>query len=127
MPKFKIAKLVRDQLAKLPTARGVRKLQGEELIKALKEKLTEEATECLEATTQAALLEEIADCQEVLAALAKAAGCSEEQLQQARLTKQRQKGSFAGGHWVHHMEVQDGTSAMAAFLANPKYEQLKQP
>ena len=88
-------KLVRDKIPQIIRQEGKEPIihiaDDEEYTKKLHEKLQEEVQEFLETPTA----EELADILEVLRALAERQGISPEQLENIRVKKARQKGSFS--------------------------------
>lgn len=87
-------KLVRDYIPEIIESSGkvciTATLSDEDYIHMLDQKLQEELTEYQETKD----LEELADLLEVIAAAAKARGCSWEQLMQIRNQKREQRGGF---------------------------------
>jgi predicted house-cleaning noncanonical NTP pyrophosphatase (MazG superfamily) len=98
MPKFIFNKLIRDKLWDIMKGRGVtieeKDLTPDEFIYALKNKLKEESDEVFEAKTTEELKEEIADVQEVLIALCKAADFNMQEIEEIRQKKNEKKGGF---------------------------------
>jgi predicted house-cleaning noncanonical NTP pyrophosphatase (MazG superfamily) len=98
MPKFIFNKLIRDKLWDIMKGRGVtieeKDLTPDEFIYALKNKLKEESDEVFEAKTTEELKEEIADVQEVLIALCKAADFNMQEIEDIRQKKNEKKGGF---------------------------------
>src|SRR5476649_520007 len=96
--RFKIENLVRDQmpqrLRNLGGKVSVRLLDPEDHVEHLKLKLKEEAEEVCKATTPKDLKEEIAEVLEVLHALAKKHGLRFEHIENTRLQKRDERGSF---------------------------------
>ncbi|MYZ45189.1 nucleoside triphosphate pyrophosphohydrolase [Schauerella aestuarii] len=94
-------KLVRDGIPDFIKGRGEQvihvNLTGDTLVKALKQKLVEEAFEALDATSANDLLGELADVQEVLFALAQSLGIDGATLDQERQSKKRKRGGFDAG------------------------------
>jgi predicted house-cleaning noncanonical NTP pyrophosphatase (MazG superfamily) len=93
-------KLVRDKVPDIIGASGrtpvVRSLEGRELIDRLLEKLLEEHVELLDSES----LDEVADMIEVLFALAKQLGYSEEAVLVRRETKREERGGFDRGLYL---------------------------
>lgn len=137
MRKFAFNKLVRDKISESIRSAGgkpvVRKLTDTEYLKQLAAKLTEEAAE-LSALAQAnqteasALLEELADVQEILQALLQVIGKSSEELESVRAAKVDKNGAFALREYILHVEVPDDPDAYAYtnyYLQNPdKYPEI---
>jgi predicted house-cleaning noncanonical NTP pyrophosphatase (MazG superfamily) len=100
-------KLVRDRIPEFMRAEGlvpiVRMVSGDEHCKALKFKLVEEADEVLTAPPEK-LMEEIADVQEVIAALIEAAGIDVDCLREIQEKKREEKGGFEEGVWFEGIQ-----------------------
>ncbi len=94
-------KLVRDKIPALIRERGERiesiTLKGDALVRALRQKLVEEAFEALDAATGDDLLGELADVQEVLLALIGALNLDQNSVDQERLRKRKRRGGFEDG------------------------------
>jgi len=90
-------KLVRDRIPEIIQAAGrqceVAILDVDEYRHALKQKLVEEAQEA-QTSTDAELIVELADIQEVLAALLQAYGISPNDLSQIQAKRRRDRGGF---------------------------------
>ena len=104
-------KLVRDRIPEIIAAEGknvcCRVLRGDELKKALKAKVIEEAQEIANAETLEQISEEIADLLEVLRALRLAYGIDETDLQNIQMRKLVLKGGFSYGYFLESVEVRD--------------------
>jgi predicted house-cleaning noncanonical NTP pyrophosphatase (MazG superfamily) len=91
-------KLVRDKIPTYLMAKGIqcraRVLSLKDNRVELRKKLVEECAEYFAAKKRASRLEELADVQEVVYALAELDGCSPEELEKNRLKKQAEKGGF---------------------------------
>ncbi len=100
------AKLVRDRIPEIIRESGgvprTRKLRGEKLKTALLDKLAEEHAELLAETN----LEEIADLMEVLLALAKVQGHTEDETLRCLRQKRRERGGFDGGVFLTGVAAQ---------------------
>lgn len=87
-------KLVRDKVPEIIERDGskpvVRILENEEYLDVLVEKLAEECREFKETLT----LEELADIQEVIGALARAIGADRQELEKVRADKAAKRGGF---------------------------------
>jgi predicted house-cleaning noncanonical NTP pyrophosphatase (MazG superfamily) len=94
-------KLVRDKVPALMLASGhrtvTRTIAGTELIAALRAEIGIELLEYDAAATGEAAAGELADLLELIVALAKQRGYSEERLAQIRAEKKSQRGSFDQG------------------------------
>lgn len=97
-------KLVRDGIPALIREQGremrsVSVARGRTLLGFLQQKLVEEATEAYNAADEGALLAELADVSEVVAALLRSIGKSERDLADAMRAKRDERGAFDQG-WV---------------------------
>ena len=94
------SKLVRDRIPEIIRAKGeepkTRLVEGVALLQALKDKLVEEVGEARNAPADH-LLEEIADVEEVLDALKRAAAIDSVELEQVRTQKRHERGGFEKG------------------------------
>jgi len=99
-----MAKLVRDLIPDIIQASGrtpsTTTVSGQDLVQALKDKLLEEAQEVFDAPADK-VIEEIADVQEVIAALISLLKIDEQELKQVQLTKREERGSFTMGIVLH--------------------------
>lgn len=99
-------KLVRDHIPAIIAKKGgsvtFRALQGDELKKALKDKLIEEAQEFVNAETPEDMIEEMADLLEVLDAALSVfhLGVTGERVKLIRCAKRKEKGGFARGYFL---------------------------
>ena len=107
-------KLVRDKIPEFMKEQGMspqtRVLEIGEFQEALKEKLLEEALEVKEATSLEALTEELADCLEVLEALARSHGILLSQVHAFRQKKLQSKGGFGTRTYFHFWNVESPSS-----------------
>jgi len=94
-------KLVRDRVPERIVEKGEsvteETLHGEELIHALKAKLIEEALEAADALGRSALIEEIADIQEVMRTLCNRLGIEAREIDEVRERKRVERGGFEYG------------------------------
>lgn len=104
-------KLVRDKIPEIIARQGkhvtFRALKGEELKKALKEKLIEETQELVNAETQEQIIEEMADVQEVLQTMRLVLTkpyITTLDLDDVRNEKQKEKGGFEKGYFLESVE-----------------------
>jgi len=92
-----MAKLVRDRIPEIIEQGGakpiIRRLTGDDLINALDNKLTEEHEEYAESRS----IEELADIAEVVFALARARGSSDEEFISTVEKKRAERGGFEEG------------------------------
>lgn len=97
-------KLVRDRIPEIMTANGakfrVRKLEPEERLAALRNKLLEELAESIAAVGHEEALEELADISEVLLALAAEHGATPDELEVVRARKASKRGGFELGWFL---------------------------
>lgn len=104
MPTFKYDKLVRDKIAKWHEEAGhsveLKKLNDEELLRALCDKLHEEADEVGSASDTEDLIEEIADVQQILDDICAQKGISKSDIENARKAKENKKGGFKNGVYI---------------------------
>lgn len=119
--RFRVEKLIRDRMAELMHAQGVRtftrRLSDAEFVAALRAKLMEEAREAADASTPADLLEELADVAEVMLALAGTAGFGAAEIESRRLAKHHERGGFDDRTYNAAVEMAAGTPAAAYYLA----------
>lgn len=121
--RFKVDKLIRDRLPAMMEAQGLtvfaRRLEDDEFVQRLKDKLVEEAAEARAADGRADLIDELADVREVMLALAEVSGIGDDEVEARRLAKRAERGGF--DERVHNAAVEaDAASAGAAYyLARP--------
>lgn len=128
--RFEFKKLVRDQIPILLEQKGIkvnsRKLEGEEYLLALKEKLVEEAKEVLESHDKMSLCEELGDIMEVIYSLYEAVGISYEMVDGARIKKNVSKGIFDKKIFIDSVEIEEGSDYLDRYLKRPdKYPEVK--
>ncbi len=126
--RFRVEKLIRDHLPQMMEDQGLtvfcHQLGDADFLHALKAKLIEEAQEVSTASPEA-LLEELADVSEVMAALIAAAGLDPDAVEAARLAKRAQRGGFEGRIYNQAVEGEDGAAGVAYYLARPdQYPQV---
>jgi predicted house-cleaning noncanonical NTP pyrophosphatase (MazG superfamily) len=94
-----MSKLVRDRIPEIIRQRGrepeIRRVSGEELRNALKDKLVEEALELRESDD---IYGELADVLEVVDAIIERYGLDRQKLDEAKYEKQRRAGRFKEGY-----------------------------
>jgi len=102
-------KLVRDKVLEVMEAKGLsyhaRILEPSELIKAIKAKIIEEATEFYEAEDKKESVEELADILELLHMAIGVIGVSIEELEAIREHKRKARGGFEKG--IYLIDVAD--------------------
>ena len=98
---FQLNKLIRDGIPAMCEADGIKleiqTLAAADLIKALQDKLVEEALEVQSAPTPAKTQEELADLLEVIYALCKQMGTSLADIETIREAKRLKRGGFDDG------------------------------
>lgn len=91
-------KLIRDRIPEIMDEAGVEyeieTLDEAGFERALRTKLLEEASEAAEATTRADLVKELADLQEVAAALMALAGIEVDEVARVQVERRRDRGGF---------------------------------
>lgn len=96
-----MGKLVRDRIPDIIRESGrepdVRRVEGEELRKALKDKLVEEALELKDADD---VSPEMADVLEVIDAIYEAYGISPLEVEKIRDNKRKERGAFKEGQYL---------------------------
>jgi predicted house-cleaning noncanonical NTP pyrophosphatase (MazG superfamily) len=94
-------KLVRDRVPEIIQERGesitTALLDSEALVRALREKLVEEAYELLDAKDMESVKSEIADVREVIDALVNKLNVNEDDIEKEQAQKREQRGGFAKG------------------------------
>ena len=109
MPTFKYAKLVRDNIADWHLQSGHAlvsyQLTKADLLRALVGKLREEADEVLVSQTRESLIEELADVQEVLMAIAEHEGITLGDIEGVRIAKTNRKGGFSKGVYIESVTM----------------------
>jgi len=94
-------KLVRDKIPFVIAERGEKVetvyLRGDALLRALREKLVEEAFEALDARSGNDLVDELADIEEVVRAICGALQVNDVQLKSVRRGKRKRRGGFESG------------------------------
>lgn len=102
-------KLVRDKILDIIQAKGLsyhaRALESNELLKAIKAKMIEEASEFHDAKDRQANMEELADILELIHAAISVLGVSYEELDATREYKKIIRGGFENG--VYLIDVED--------------------
>jgi predicted house-cleaning noncanonical NTP pyrophosphatase (MazG superfamily) len=131
MPKFIFNKLIRDKLWDIMKGRGVtieeKDLTPDEYVYALKNKLKEESDEVFEAKTTEELKEEIADVQEVLIALCKAANSDMQEIEDIRQKKNEKKGGFNISKLCLSVNFEENTDRLKEFAVYLRKDPKKYP
>lgn len=124
LKRFKVEKLIRDNLPDILRKSGIalneKTLDQTEFITQLKNKLQEEAEEVNHAQNEKELIEELADVLEIVHTLSKASKLSLEQIEKARLEKQKSKGGFNNKVYNSYIELEESNPAIKHYLLNPK-------
>ena len=94
MATFLVQKLIRDHLDTEGRFNGLRVLDEDEYIQALKQKLIEEATEARDADTREDLIDELADLHDILHYLQATTKISLDEITAARDKKYKKRGGF---------------------------------
>ena len=133
MIRFYVQKLVRDKVVKkclddeevLHTE--YRELNKQEFRRELLRKIHEEADEIpLDDNQRGESLKELADLQEVVDALRRAFGFSDEQVKEEMARKKQKKGGFDNRHYIEYNDLVDDSKWVEVFRAQPeKYREEK--
>lgn len=119
MPTFRYAKLVRDNIPGWHKTNGHtvsgKKLTGDNLRKALIEKLHEEADEVDGAMSRQELIEEIGDVQQIINDLCASQAISSKELAQAIKQKTDRKGGFSNGEYIDTVTIPDEDDKWAQY------------
>lgn len=131
MPRFIVNKLVRDEVLQRclddPKVRPeYRTLSGDELKKALLEKIHEETNEIpVKTVVNDEVLSEIADVQAALNGLKDVYGISDEDVRKAELEKRGKNGGFERAAFVESFDLDDDSEWVEHFRADPdKYKEI---
>jgi predicted house-cleaning noncanonical NTP pyrophosphatase (MazG superfamily) len=129
MHKFKVAKLVRDKIAKEMIANekaGHRVLNDKEYIEELKKKILEEVKELLPVKKKDKIIKELADIQEIIDAMIKALKVSKKELRAKQKKENEKSGAFKTRLYVESIELGDDHPWLDYYLRNPKkYPKIK--
>lgn len=131
MPTFRFNKLVRDKMPELYAAMNERivskKLTGKELLAALKDKMVEEAGEMpVESDERQALINELADVEQVMDDFKQVLGITDDEIGQAKQVKLQKKGGFSEGIFVETITLENEDEWVAYYRGEPeKYLELK--
>lgn len=120
---FKVAKLVRDKALENLVAEGAivhhQILPKEMVVKVLKDKILEEASEVVEGKNKEAIVEEIADLMEVVMTFMDHLSITIEEVNAIRDQKNARTGSFKTALYIDKIVVQKGSSQEEHFLQQP--------
>lgn len=123
--KFKFSKLVRDNIPELIEKQGgsvsfIPCESKEKKISYYKKKLLEESLEVSEASTREELLEEIADCLDVVDGFKELLKIDEKEFNQKRGQKNLKKGAFKNATLVESVELPLQAPTTQYCLKDPK-------
>jgi predicted house-cleaning noncanonical NTP pyrophosphatase (MazG superfamily) len=122
--RFRVDKLIRDKLPAMMQAQGLRvfarRLDDDEFVARLKDKLVEEAGEARSAASRPELIDELADLAEVTRALMAVSGVSPDDVEARRLAKHAERGGF--DERVHNAAVEGDADSpgVGYYLARPQ-------
>lgn len=130
--RFRVEKLIRDELPRIMREQGLavfdRRLDDAEYLAALKAKLVEEAAEVMAATSADDLAGELADVAEVMLALIVAAGLNPEDIEARRLAKRIERGGFDARVYNAAVEGPADLPAVGYYLDRPsQYPRVPTP
>jgi predicted house-cleaning noncanonical NTP pyrophosphatase (MazG superfamily) len=121
MPKFRFAKLVRDDIVDQRLAAGskpdYRILDKSEHVQELIKKIVEEAQE-IPTAASGKLAEEIADVQQAVDDLREKLGVSSEEVAKAQQAKNEKAGAFKKGVYIESLEIDDDDEWVPYFRKN---------
>ena len=128
--RFKADKLIRNKMPEIMREWGInifeRKMEQDEYIARLKDKLIEEAKEVISAKEKHEICEELADLIEVIHSLIAVNHLSLEQVEEARLNKKAKKGGFDGKIYTPFAELSSDHEFISYYLDRPKdYPEIK--
>ncbi len=128
--KFKLAKLVRDNIVPLTIRNGsspkYRKLSNKEYKIELILKLREEITEVSPDLGREELLQELADINEVLKYLMGVLKIDNETLQKIQRKKTRKVGGFDKKHYIDYIDCDENDPWFKYYAKNPnKFPEIK--
>jgi predicted house-cleaning noncanonical NTP pyrophosphatase (MazG superfamily) len=108
---FILNKLARDKMPNIMRNEGCtvqeKKLEGQELMVALKNKLIEEVNEIMHAKTNIELSEELADLIEVISSIATVNNTNLEEIEKIRIAKNNKRGGFLQGLFISTIEIDE--------------------
>ena len=128
MPKFQYNKIVRDRIPEDIREQGGIvvdiPLSKTQFAQELKEKLREEMSEFLEASTPQECLEEAGDILDVLIAYLDQHGYTQKDLEKARNKKREARGTFSKPRKILHVDVPDN-ALFKPFIAYCRQHAIK--
>lgn len=127
---FKFDKLIRDKILEMMHSTDCivhnKKLEGAELIAALKNKLLEEAHEVAASKSVEELKEELADLMEVVSAILPAHKLDPTEIEKIRKAKNLQKGGFMQEIYVSSIKIDESNPEINRYLTqSTKYPNIK--
>lgn len=131
MPTFRYNKLVRDKIVDFHIACGhapdAKYLKDKQLVQALCKKLHEEADEVDGALTVEQLVEEVADVQQIINDLCKAADIPRANVEAVRKLKERKKGGFMTGAFITTVTIPNEDDEWARYCRREpkKYPEVR--
>jgi predicted house-cleaning noncanonical NTP pyrophosphatase (MazG superfamily) len=128
MAKFRLDKLVRDKIVEYQLSVGQKPtystLSHIEHIKALANKIAEEASELAKAPAEK-LASEIADVEQALDDLKKISGIKPSVITAAKTEKRRKNGAFKKGLYIETLELDEDDPWTAYYRSEPdRFEEL---
>ena len=97
-----------------------KKLEGTELVAALKNKLLEEAHEVTQTKSVEELKEELADLMEVVSAILSVHKLDLAEIEKFRMAKNLQKGGFTQGIFVFSIEIDENNPEINQYITKIK-------
>lgn len=129
--KFFLNKLVRDKSIELLKQRGCTHVESytlddnDEFVGALAEKIVEELEEVFDAESREAMVEELADIEEVLASFKELVEISQEEIDLVREKKRSERGGYSERIFIEYVEAKVGSPAYKyAQEKEAKYPQI---
>ncbi len=122
---FLFNKIIRDKVYKMLLDTGakvtlIKDLTDEKILHYFKEKLLEESKEVFDADSQENLVEELADCLEVIHGIAKTQSLPFESIERKRIEKYNQKGGFEEAIAVDFVQVEEDSPLAKYYLEHSK-------
>lgn len=120
MPRYKFSRFARLEAREHKVE--YKKIDGDELRAALREKMREEGAEVAEAQSREEVIEELADIHDVVAALCQAYNISQNEMLARHEAKCAERGSFTKGVLLTGTWVPKGSKEHQYFLDRPEIE-----